>query len=104
MTIIIKFNDNIRHDYKSFEEILKIDNYNDIIYIWCCGDNNLYNLPKLPNSLIKLYCDNNILSNLPNLPNSLTYLRCGQNNLSNLPELPNSLINLICNNNNLSRL
>ena len=84
MTICIYFSDENRHRYNSFEEILKLDNYNNINYI-DCSHNYLYNIPELPNSLIKLYCDNNILSNLPNLPNSLTYLRCGHNNLSNLP-------------------
>ena len=50
MTITIKFSDNIRHGYGSFEEILKLDNYNDIVYIACYA-NYLYNLPKLPDSL-----------------------------------------------------
>ena len=102
--ISIIFSDNIKNKYKSFEEILKLDNYNDIIYIWCCGDNNLYNLPKLPNSLIKLYCYNNSLSSLPELPKSLKLLHCSNNNLSNLPELPNSLEYLDCEYNSLSSL
>ena len=33
--IIIKFNDNIEHKYNTFEEILKLDEYNDIICIYC---------------------------------------------------------------------
>ena len=50
MVITIKFNDNIKHDYNSFEEIVKLDNYNDIIYL-DCYNNNLSSLPELPNSL-----------------------------------------------------
>ena len=122
--ITIKFSDNIKYLYKSFEELLKIDIYNDIIYINCnnnnllnlpelpnslkildChSNNNLSSLPELPNSLIELYCWNNNLSSLPKLPNSLKYLDCGNNSLSSLPELPNSLKRLYCSNNNLSSL
>ena len=67
--ITIKFNDNISLYYSSFEEILKLENYNDIIYI-NCRNNLISSLPVLPNSLMYLYCNNNILSSLPELPNS----------------------------------
>ena len=100
--IDIKFNDNIKHNYSSFKEILKLDNYDDIIYINCY--NSLYNLPSLPNSLQILYCAYNNLSNLPKLPNSLIHLNCSANNLSSLPELPNSLKELYCDYNSLSSL
>ena len=103
MTITIKFNDNIEHKYDSFEEILKIDNYNDIIDINCHRNNLLY-LPKLPNLLTHLTCGYNNLSSLPELPNTLTKLMCYDNNLSILPELPNSLNKLYCNSNNLHNL
>ena len=103
MTITIKFSDNIEHNYNSFEEILKIDNYDDIIDINCSWI-NLSVLPNLPNSLIRLCCHNNNLSSLPELPNSLTYIDCANNNLSSLSKLPNSLKKLWCGNNNLSVL
>jgi Leucine-rich repeat (LRR) protein len=121
--ITIKFNDNIKHTYNSFEEILELDSYNKIIYInysynnlsslpelpnsleyLNCTSNNLSRLPELPNSLTHLYCYHNNLSYLPKLPNSLTYLHCGYNNLSSLPELPNSLTHLYCGFNKLSIL
>ena len=70
MTITIKFNNNTVHNYNSIEEILKIDNYDDIIYIYCAYE-NLSSLPKLPNSIHELWCSNNNLSRLPELPNSL---------------------------------
>ena len=60
MTITIKFNDNVQHYYGSFKEILKLDNYNDIIYI-NCNNNNLSSLPELPNSITFInYCHNPI--------------------------------------------
>ena len=101
--IIIKFNDNIEHTYNNFDEILKLDNYNDIVHI-NCAYNSLSSLPELPNSLQELYCRHNNLSNLPELPRLLKYLYCGNNSLSNLPKLPDSLIRLNCEVNNLSSL
>ena len=101
--IIIKFSDNIEHVYNSFEEILKLDNYNDIVYI-NCRSSSLTSLPRLPISLIYLNCDTNSLSSLPELPNSLTYINCTNNNLSSLPELPDSLQYIWYQYNNLSIL
>ena len=103
MNIIIEFSDNIKHYYNSFEEILKLDNYNDIIYIYC-PNNNLSWLPELPNSLEYLWCEHNNISSFPRLPNSLRILDCSNNKLSNLPKLPNSLKELVCAINKLSSL
>ena len=121
--IFIYFSDDISHKYNSFEEILKLDNYNDIDYIDCshnwlvnlpelpnslkylyCGNNKISSLPELPDSLIELYCYNNNISNLSKLPNLLTCLWCQYNKLSILPKLPNSLKSLWCLSNNLSSL
>ena len=101
--ITIKFSDHIEQQYNSFKEILKLDNYNDIIYIWCVN-NSLSILPELPNSLEIFWCVNNSLSILPELPNSLIELYCCANKLSSLPKLPNSLEILWCSSNNLSSL
>jgi hypothetical protein len=103
VVIIFNDNNNIPQYYNSFKEILKLDNYNDIIYIDYSCD-KLSSLPKLPNSLQRLHCEYNNLSILPELPNSLTELYCHYNNLSSLPELPNSLIQLYCDHNMLSSL
>ena len=56
--ITIIFNDDIAYTYSSFEEILKLDNYNDIIYINCIN-NKLSSLPELPNSLNHIEYSNN---------------------------------------------
>ena len=95
MTTTIKFNDNIEHQYNSFDEITQLDNYDEIVYI-DCYNNNLSSLPQLPNSLEVLSCKYNNLSSLPQLSNSLKDLYCNNNNLSNLPQLPNSLKELYC--------
>ena len=78
--IIIKFNDNVEHKYNSFDEILNLDNYNEIIYL-NCSFNKLTSLPELPESLTDLNCSNNNLTNLPKLPELLKYLYCYSNNL-----------------------
>ena len=101
--ITITFSDYIEHIYNSFEEIVDLENYNEIIYI-NCWSNKLFNIPKLPNSLKILKCYNNKLSRLPDLPNSLTELHCESNNLSNLPELPNTLDYIDCSSNKLISL
>ena len=109
--------------YYSFEELLKLENYNDITFIVCsnmnltelpelpsnlthlhCEYNKLTKLPKLPNGLINLYCNNNKLSKLPELPNKLYRLDCENNELINLPQIPNSVKELNCNSNRLLTL
>ena len=91
--IIIKFSDNIEHNYNYFEEIIKLDNYNDIIYI-NCRLQSLIRLPELPKLLEYFNCSYNSLSSLPELPNSLIELYCSYNSLSSLPELSHSLQSL----------
>ena len=74
MTITIKFNNDIKHTYNSFEQILQDkDRYHTITYIYCC-DNKLFSLPELPNSLKYLSCFNNKISKLPELPNSIVHI------------------------------
>ena len=124
MNITIKFNDNIKHQYNSFDDIIKLDNYDDITYIGLknvipfklpyrlpkilkqlySSHNNLTIIPPLPNTLTLLICRHNNLSKLPKLPNSLTHLDCRHNNLSKLPKLPNSLTRLDCCHNKLINL
>jgi len=88
------FNDE-KYTCDSFDELIQLDNYNDIIKIHC-DHNELTTLPKLPNNLEKLCCSYNQLTMLPKLPNSLEELRCYYNQLTLLPELPNSLEKLSC--------
>jgi len=106
--------------YKNLTELLDLSEYTNLKELNCdnnnltelpelpnsleilkCYNNNLTSLPELPNSLEYLDFDNNQLTSLPELPNSLEYLYCKYNKLTSLPELPNSLIYLDCDNNNL---
>jgi Leucine-rich repeat (LRR) protein len=70
-------------------------------------NNQLTELPELPNNLKELYCTNNQLTELPDLfdiLDNLKYLDCSGNQLTELPELPNNLKRLYCYNNQLTEL
>ena len=96
MVIVYKYSSCI--SYKSIDfDILR---YDKIKYIYC-SNNNLTNLPILPNSLKYLRCCNNKLIYLSILPTSLKYLRCYNNKLLNLPVLPDCLKYLYCFDNNI---
>ena len=79
MGIKVKFEgDGEEINYNSFEELIKLDNYNDIIYLKC-SYNKLTSLPTLPSSLEELICRSNNLTSLPILPSSLEELSCWNN-------------------------
>jgi hypothetical protein len=118
-----KYNDDEITGYATFDELLQLDNYNEIVYIKCfnnklyklpklpksliqldCPSNNLIELPKLPNTLEEIYCSNNNLISLPELPKSLKLLSCWENNLTSLPELPNTLQEINCHSNKFVNL
>ena len=96
------FNDE-DHTIDSLYELIKLENYNNIINI-DCSDCNLKELPKLPNSLIELYCNNNYLKELPEIPDSVEYLNCENNLLTVIPKLPTNLEAFYCSNNMLKLL
>ena len=101
MTIKYKFDlDGETFECGYMEDLTHLDNYHDIIYIYC-QNNKLTVLPTLPHSLTHLGCSYNKLIMLPTLPISLKYLYCDHNNLAELPTLPNSLRHLDCSYNNL---
>ena len=78
--------------HTSFEQLLLLKTYNDIIAIECC-DIIITSLIKLPQKLNLLICYNNNLINLPELPNSLKELIIIDNNNNNNNN-NNDLINL----------
>jgi len=69
-----------------------------------CYNNLLAELPKLPDSLEHLSCSINLLTSLPILPDGLTTLECGSNKLTELPALPDGLVTLLCGINQLTEL
>jgi Leucine-rich repeat (LRR) protein len=74
------------------------------LQILYCSNNELTNLPILPDKLEILDCSDNELTEFPNLPNTLKYLDCSYNKLTELPQLPNTLENLDCSYNQLTEL
>jgi uncharacterized repeat protein (TIGR01451 family) len=69
-----------------------------------CSNNNITNLPNLPNLLKFFYCNKNQLTSLPSVPISLTHLDCSQNQLTSLPTIPSTLKSLNCSFNDLPSL
>jgi Leucine-rich repeat (LRR) protein len=70
-----------------------------------CSSNQIIKLPEIPQLLIQLYFPSNNLKQLPfELPQSLTHLYCANNQLIQLPKLPQSLQYLTCNYNQLTQL
>ena len=101
MTIVIKYlDDNNEYYFNSFNEI---NNYDKVIYI-NCNNNQLKELPELPNSLQELICYNNQITSLPILPDSLEELDCRNNQIISLPELPDSLEHLFYENNQITSI
>jgi hypothetical protein len=68
---------------------------NGLLFFYCY-DNEITQLPELPNDIKFLNCSNNKLTTLPNLPNDLNFLNCSNNKLTTLPNLPNDLNFLKC--------
>lgn len=128
-SIYIYFKDepHVQCKYSSFEELLELDNYDDIIQLYCdhcdqyiliklpdrlpesleyldCSYNGLISIPSLPKNLKQLFCSHNKLTTLPKLPETLELLDCYDNEIETLPELPETLIELDCSYNKLSFL
>ena len=69
-----------------------------------CTNNNLTDLPILPNKLQCLYASENKLISLPEIPKSLLILYCNENKLNSLPIIPEHIQYIYCSNNNISCL
>ncbi len=93
----------IHYSGKSVNSIEGVQYFKSLSYL-DCSNNQLINLPNLPNSLNILICSSNQLTSLPNLPDSLGNLDCSDNKLTILPNLPNSLTNLDCSGNEITNL
>ena len=82
-------------------ELRKIPALPKTVQVLICSDNELTELPALPNIRV-LYCSNNELTELPALPN-VRELYCRNNELTELPALPNVQV-LHCWSNQLTSL
>ena len=84
-------------------KLFALPRLNDKLKTLVCIQCNLYGLPPLQN-LETLGCQNNDIRNLPELPNTLVYLTCSFNKLEYLPSLNECLFHLECDNNKLKEL
>ena len=67
--------------YKKLKELPDLSEYTNLQYL-DCSNNNLTELPELPQSIVILDCENNKLTSLPKeLPKSLKKLHCQYNKL-----------------------
>ena len=80
------------YSYNSFDELLKLENFDEIKFIFCqfaglsSGDIKI-----LPKQLLVLDCENNNITYFSNLPKNLRILRTKNNKLTEMPKLPNSI-------------
>lgn len=91
------------YNYDSFDDIIKLENYDKIYRIECYGC-GLTELPELPKYLKELNCSHNKIKKLPKLPKYLWCLVCSNNKLTYLPEYPQNLQWLSCDNNFINHL
>lgn len=85
-------------------EIEQIPKLPDSLVKLVCFSGPISALPPLPQTLIFLECSFTQISSLPPLPASLEYLYCRLGPLQSLPDLPASLKTLVCNTNQLTKL
>ena len=88
----------------SNNQLAELPSLPDGLEVLSCDRNHLTSLPNLPDSLEELDCTDNQLTALPMLPDSLKYLMCADNKVMVLPALPGGLEYLDCDNNRLSSL
>ncbi len=89
--------------YNSIHKMTSAPNYDDIVWM-DFSDNDIYFLPRLPNSLRELLCCNCKLSNIKKLPDTLLFLNCSHNGLTSICNLPPRLRTLGCSFNHLCTL
>lgn len=67
-------------------------------------NNNIYQMPNLPDSIKELVFNNNQIINIPNFPKSLKYLECSWNRIHKLINLPKGIHTIICDHNDIIKL
>lgn len=78
---------------------------NTALRIFVCSNNQLVRLPKLPDSIHRLFCSHNALTILnAHMPKQLKILSCNHNQITKLGELPSLLNVLSCSHNHIKDL
>jgi hypothetical protein len=89
-------------DNNQLTKLPKINHTNLIILSF--KNNNIYQMPILPDSIKDLIFSNNQIMNIPNFPKSLKYLECSWNRLHNLNNIPRNIRTIICDHNDIVKL
>jgi hypothetical protein len=78
---------------------------NDSLRMLGCNNNFLSKLPRMPDSINRLFCNYNLLKGMPvHLPASLKILFCDHNHITKINTLPPRLNMLSCGHNRLKEL
>ena len=89
-------------DNNQLIKLPKINHTNLIILSF--KNNNIYQMPILPDSIKDLIFSNNQIMNIPNFPKCLKYLECSWNRLHNLNGMPKNIRTIICDHNDIVKL
>ena len=91
-------------NYKGICDLTGIEGFTSLMSL-DCSNNNLTELPFLPNPYLKqIRCANNLLTRLPLLPESLISLDCSGNKINYITSLPIALSELTLNGNPIRQL
>jgi hypothetical protein len=67
-------------------------------------NNNVLELPNLPNGIKYLIFSNNRICKIPNFPKALKYLECSWNRIQNIDKITKNINTIICDHNDISKL
>ncbi len=96
--------ENLKFLYCPNNQLTNIPVLPDSLLYFFCYSNQLTSLTNLPSTLIGLYCGDNQINSITALPPTLSFLTCESNGLNTLLNLPENLYYLSCPNNNLTEL
>jgi Leucine-rich repeat (LRR) protein len=88
----------------SNNQLVELPELPDCLQALWCYNNCLTHLPGLPESLSHLYAHDNEIETVTRFPHHLQFLSLHHNQLQSLPTLPETLVSLHCENNRMERL
>lgn len=89
-------------DNNQLTKLPKLNHTNLIILSF--KNNNIYQMPILPDSINELIFNKNQIMNIPHFPKSLKYLECSWNRLHNLNNISKNIRTIICDHNDIYKL